>query len=143
VEPIVQGSTSFFARHGGDIAYLTYPTVAYSHVRGIRTNYVRLIPFEWDPSVTRPCSVAFGRVRRVQWTRSNAFTCHGISRPNSAVYGRRFTRTNTVPVDDRPNSVVALQATRRKLENARRRCSEIALKKKNLTSRLYLATDRS
>jgi hypothetical protein len=63
--------------------------------------YVRLIPFEWDPSVTRPCSVAFGRVCRVQQMRNNAFTHHGISRPNSAVYGRRFTRTNTVPVDDR------------------------------------------
>jgi hypothetical protein len=28
--------------------------------------YVRLIPFECYPSVTRPCSVAFGRVRRAQ-----------------------------------------------------------------------------
>jgi hypothetical protein len=26
------------ARHGGDITYLAYPTVAYSHVRGLRTN---------------------------------------------------------------------------------------------------------
>jgi hypothetical protein len=28
----------FFARHGGDFAYLAYPTVAYSRVRGLRTN---------------------------------------------------------------------------------------------------------
>jgi hypothetical protein len=32
------GPQVFFARHGGDIAYLVYPTVAYSHVRGLRTN---------------------------------------------------------------------------------------------------------
>jgi hypothetical protein len=33
-----KGPQVFFARHGGDMAYLAYPTVAYSHVRGLRTN---------------------------------------------------------------------------------------------------------
>jgi hypothetical protein len=33
-----KGTQVFLARLDGDIAYLAYPTVVYSHVRGLRTN---------------------------------------------------------------------------------------------------------
>jgi hypothetical protein len=45
-----------FARHGGDIAYLAYPTVAYSHVRGLRTN-------TYDLSRLNGIRPSLGRVR--------------------------------------------------------------------------------
>jgi hypothetical protein len=53
--PLQLSTKVSFARHGGDIAYLACPTVAYSHVRGLSVSQY--------PSEISPCTCSVGRIR--------------------------------------------------------------------------------